>query len=497
MATFYTFGFVRKLAAIVLLHFAVIVGFGQPAHAAEISAPNSQYCKVKLDGAISPGDTDKLKKYATDNKIIDPEQYEIGYALCLNSPGGSLNEALKLAKYFQEEVVTTVIDQNDACLSACSIAFMFGTEAAGDYIGSKRAMHYTARLGFHRPSLSIPDRQDYTDEQIDRALKVVLDSVVNLLVEANKVFFGHSQPIMTSDLIEKMFDHEGDDFYEITTVDQVGRWNIDVLGWRPPERMELHHAHNACMNILSWPVGLASNYQPLNFRMSSEITDFKSFQYNGDASTGYKTANADGQPARIALSVPSPAGDDNGGGQCIFSREISTPSAEESVGPVALVNSGIQGCGSDLSTSVKFGEGQCSPYTFESSPYGRDFFFDQFLRAIAMANPNAVLAELASQRAFDEPIYMTDCFVLRNRSELERNKCSATVYKKGNGEQAEYFKTFTWPSGNKTIIAHDRTGVKINGKRGIPRDRGELGQFVECVTNSASGNEFCHGVRQN
>ncbi|MBO6918397.1 MAG: hypothetical protein JJ858_08205 [Rhizobiaceae bacterium] len=486
-----------RFALAALTVFVLMMGLAHVAKAAEISVPDSPYCKVKLDGVISPGDTDKLTAFVKNNKIVDLERYDPGYALCLNSAGGSLNEALKLAKYFQNDVVTTVIDQNDACLSACSIAFMFGTEAAGDYIGSKRAMHFTARLGFHRPSLSIPNRADYTDEQIDKALKVVLDSVVNLLIEANKVFFGHSQPIMTSDLIEKMFDHEGEDFYEITTVDQVGRWNIDVLGWRPPERMELHHAHNACMNILSWPVGLTTNYRPLNFASGLEITGFESFQYNGDASTGYKTARAEGQAARIALNTPSPAGDDNGGGQCIFSREVSTPSAEESYGPVALINAGIQGCGSDSSTSVDFGQGECSTYTFEKNPYGNAFFFDQFLSAIAMANPKATLSELASQRAFDEPVYMTDCFVLRNRSELERNKCSATVHKKGNGEQAEYFKTFTWPSSNKTIIAHDKTGVKINGKRGIPRDRQELGSFVECVTNTSSGNEFCHGVRRN
>lgn len=496
MAAHKGFEITGKLASVIALAlFYVCVA--HIAKAAEISVPNSPYCKVKLDGVISPGDTDTLIAFVKEKKIVDPERYDPGYALCLNSPGGSLNEALKLAKYFQEEVVTTVIDQNDACLSACSIAFMFGTEAAGDYIGSKRAMHYTARLGFHRPSLSIPNRADYTDEQIDKALKVVLDSVVNLLVEANKVFFGHSQPIMTSDLIEKMFDHEGDDFYEITTVDQVGRWNIDVLGWRPPERMQLHHAHNACMNLLSWPVGLTTNYRPLNFATGLELTGFESFQYNGDASTGYKTARAEGQAARIALNTPSPAGDDNGGGQCIFSREVSTPSLDNSVGPIALANAGIQGCGADLSTEVDFGKGECSTYTFDENPYGNAFFFDQFLSAISMANPKATLAELVSQRAFDEPIYTTDCFVLRNRSELERNKCSATVYKKGNGEQAEYFKTFTWPSGNKTIVAHDRTGVKINGKRGVPRARDELGSFIECVTNTSSGNEFCHGVRQN
>lgn len=497
MATLFNFKRVTKSASFVFALFALLLGNGNQIHAAEILKSTTKYCDVMLDGVIGSGDTEKLIQFAKINKLIDPEGYDIGYALCLNSPGGSLNEALKLAKYFQKEVVTTVINQNDACLSACSIAFMFGTQAEGDFIGSKRAMHYTARLGFHRPSLSIPNRADYTDEQIDKALKVVLDSVVNLLIEANQVFFGHSQPIMTADLIEKMFDHEGDDFYEINTVDQVGRWNIEVLGWKAPDRLELHHAHNACMNILSWPVGLASNYRPLDFASGIEITGFEAFQYNGDASTSYKTAKSTDEPARLALNTPSPAGDDNGGGQCIFSRKVSVQTTSSDGIPKPLDTAGIQGCGADLSTSVDFGKGECNSYVFEKSPYGNGFYFDTFLRAIAMANPKANLAELNSQRAFDEPIYITDCFVLRNRTELERNKCSATIYKKGNGNNAEYFKTFTWPSGNKTIIAHNRSGVKINGKQGVSRDRDQLGQFIECVTNTSSGNEFCHGTRRN
>lgn len=476
---------------------AIMCGFTGQATAGDLTLSNSPYCQAKLDGAITSGDTKRLIQFAKSNKLIDPEGDVIGFALCLNSPGGSLNEALELARYFKEEVITTIIDKNDVCLSACAVAFMFGTEARGDYIGSKRAMHYTSRLGFHRPSLAIPNREDYTDEQIDKALKVILDSVVNLMVEANFIFFGHSQPIMAADLIQQMFNHEGNDFFEIETVDQVGRWNIEVLDWAPPQRLELHHIHNACMNLLTWPVALSSNYRQFDYAAGIDLIEYGPFQYAGDGAMGYLTADQEGQETRLSLSTPSPSGDDNGGGQCIFEMKPFkiNSSLDGTINP--LDNWGITGCGADLTTSVVLGNGECNNYVFEKNPFGEQFFFDSFLRAIAVANPKSRLSDLVSQRAFAASAFETDCFVLKNGTELERNKCKARVRKVRRSNGFEYDKVFVWPSGNKTIISHNKTGVTINGKKGIPRDRSQNSPFEECVTNSQSGNEFCHGLRKN
>lgn len=498
MASFYH---LKTTYRVLLGHLAILTaimcGFTGQATAGDLTLSDSPYCQAKLDGTITSGDTKRLIQFAKNNKLIDPEGDTIGFALCLNSPGGSLNEAMELARYFKEEVVTTIIDKNDACLSACAVAFMFGTQAAGDFIGSKRAMHVTSRLGFHRPSLAIPNRQDYTDEQIDKALKVILDSVVNLMVEANYVFFGHSQPIMASDLIQLMFKHEGNDFFEIKTVDQVGRWNIEVLGWTPPSQLQLHHVHNACMNLLTWPVGLSANYRPFNYGAGLDLTEYNTFQYAGDGAMGYLTAGQSGYKSRLSLSTPSPAGDDNGGGQCIFALAAEKQNSNFDGTPNPIDVWGISGCGADLTTSVDFGKGECNNYTFEKNPFGDVFYFDQFLRAIALANPKAQLNDLASQRAFAASVPETDCFVLKNGTEVERNKCRASVRKVRRSDGFEYDKVFVWPSGNKTIISHKKTGVTINGKKGIPRDRSQSAPFEECVTNSQSGNEFCHGLRKN
>jgi|GEM_PF-5484866 len=467
--------------------------------AADFTLSNSAFCQVKLAGVIANGDTGQLIRFVKDKNVIDPENDEIGYSLCLDSPGGSFNEAMVLARYFQTKVVSTVIDRNAACLSACAVAFMFGTEAAGDFIGSKRAMHFSARLGFHRPALKVPNRADYTDEQIEKALKVILDSVVNLMVEANRVQFNHSQPIMASDLIQHMFNHEGNDFYEIETVDQAGRWNIQVLGWTPPERFALHHAHNACMNLLSWPVGFTSHFKPFNYAAGIRASSYSSFDFIGDrfGMLGFQTAEKSGDVHRIALTTPSTTGDDNGSGQCIFAMETSklNTNFNEAENPLGIWR--LKGCGSDSSTSVDFGEGECTLGNFEEHPFGEDFSFDQYLRAIAIANPKSRLSDLASQKAFQASEFETDCFVLNNGSELERNRCKASVEKDRSPANPMYSKIFVWPSGSKTVISYRPDRITINGRSGITRKDTNTSRFVECVTNTRSGNEFCHGLREN
>lgn len=80
------------------------------------------------------------------------------YALCLDSGGGDLDEAMKIAALFKGWMM--VVEDGAECISACSVIFM--SAAARDRVSGYsdkspgRFLHYNGLLGFHSPSLNFP-----------------------------------------------------------------------------------------------------------------------------------------------------------------------------------------------------------------------------------------------------------------------------------------------------------------------------------------------------
>ena len=71
-----------------------------------------------LIGAISPGDADRIIEALTTDA---PKQ------LYLNSPGGSVADALALGRHLRDAQIATTIAEGDVCLSACPYIFAGGT----------------------------------------------------------------------------------------------------------------------------------------------------------------------------------------------------------------------------------------------------------------------------------------------------------------------------------------------------------------------------------
>jgi hypothetical protein len=94
---------------------------------------------VLLSGEISEGDADTLKasiKAANDaGKLVS--------GLRLNSPGGNLLEALKLANAVQFAKVATNVAGNATCASACFLVYA---------AGATKFANYTAQVGVHGAS---------------------------------------------------------------------------------------------------------------------------------------------------------------------------------------------------------------------------------------------------------------------------------------------------------------------------------------------------------
>ena len=174
----------NKVAAV--LSFLCLTLLGSALSAASISKQkkDDSECAISLQGEIEAGDSVQLSKVAEsfyqELQLNDTlyERLASPVYVCLNSPGGSLLEGVELAKVISDFGLATRIPNNSVCLSACSIAFMAGSfgHPEGEVSFTHRTMHPTAKLGFHAPSLNIPQGQ-YNEESVEKAYNVALQAV--------------------------------------------------------------------------------------------------------------------------------------------------------------------------------------------------------------------------------------------------------------------------------------------------------------------------------
>jgi len=86
---------------------------------------------LTLTGSIMPGDADRM----VEN--LRPAITQVR----LNSPGGSVQDALAIGQQIRDAKIETVMFQDDICLSACPYILASGTE---------RRVHEQAQVGVHQ-----------------------------------------------------------------------------------------------------------------------------------------------------------------------------------------------------------------------------------------------------------------------------------------------------------------------------------------------------------
>ncbi|SHJ26292.1 SH3 domain-containing protein [Shimia gijangensis] len=235
------------------------------AWAADLSVSGSDICQTRLSGQITKGDAETLRAWYIDKGLFEGNIHN--EALCLDGPGGSLGEALKMSRFLYEFGIRTRLDKNATCLSACAVLFMMGTEYAdhgsGDGLNADRRMHVTAQLGFHRPELRLPSGGSVDTEQLGRAYDLAIDTVLEFVRLAN--FASHSETMIASDLIEVMMERKGENFFYIDTVGKAGRWNIGLEGLTLPRAMDKQAALTACNNLAIWQLRYIDDYNDYSY----------------------------------------------------------------------------------------------------------------------------------------------------------------------------------------------------------------------------------------
>ncbi|MEM8837229.1 MAG: hypothetical protein AAGE89_03990 [Pseudomonadota bacterium] len=226
-------------------------------------------CILELKGKIETGDAQKLERLIAgpkyfDEKTSEAERAELldsGFAriwlkdvginfeipigrLCLNSPGGSFEEGLKIARLIENRA-GTVIRQDEECLSACAIIFMAGSHYVGEDGGAKtvdRHMHKTAHLGFHAPALGT-DLEAWDRILMETAYAQALKNAEEILASLDKLS-------MDQFLFRNMLRTPPKEFFYIDTPGKAGRWDIAVYGVDLPKTIDHRHVFHACEKAL-------------------------------------------------------------------------------------------------------------------------------------------------------------------------------------------------------------------------------------------------------
>lgn len=77
--------------------------------------------RALLEGGIQPGDAERIEKQLAE---LEPKPGGV----ILNSPGGSVQDALLLGRYLRDADLTTALRSGDICYSACPYLLAAGTD---------------------------------------------------------------------------------------------------------------------------------------------------------------------------------------------------------------------------------------------------------------------------------------------------------------------------------------------------------------------------------
>tara|TARA_R110002049_G_scaffold10127_1_gene50087 strand:- start:40676 stop:42133 length:1458 start_codon:yes stop_codon:yes gene_type:complete len=238
--------------------------FATASSAGQFDVGQAGQCQLAFSGTISAGDAQRLHDNLGAFDFEDGETSD--QILCLNSPGGSLAEALKMGQILYDSGIGTRLPRDSTCLSACAVLFMLGTryfyEGVGDGHNANRAMHLSARLGFHKPQISLNSDGTFDAAAVEKSFNIAIAATLEFVRLANKGSV--TTTMIPSDLIEAMFAHEGADYFEIDTIGKTARWNIQVDGLALPRAMDGDAAYQACTNLGVWQ----SRYDPKPTRQS-------------------------------------------------------------------------------------------------------------------------------------------------------------------------------------------------------------------------------------
>lgn len=425
-------------------------------YGATITKSNNDVCVLQLEGEIVAGDFERFMQLAATNfKGVDGESSSAD-TICLNSPGGSVLEGVKLAKQFYKQGVGTVIPAGAECHSMCAIMFMMGIAQGPEVNFVNRKLHVTGALGFHRPYLALDSDELVSARALPIAHDWAMEAMMELMILANGQVPWSASTMMRPDLIQLMLTHVGDDFYYIDTVEKAGRFEIELFGYDKPTELTEERAYYACENSFHWQVGLIG-----------KDTDYADLVQSVGAYQTVSKIVQDKGSLRIYSVTSGDAGYSEAG--CLIGQKDDY----------------FLGCGFNGMYSISLGLSQCTLADFEER--------SQWVSPLAAFKPSTPIRMLAANKPPHQIETKTagsgTCLVISPTGAVEQDPCQARPISARNGAGQEFAGVeFIWPSGSKTVLVKDGTNLTLNGK---PAYAVPEGSYTLCVVNGDTGNRFC------
>lgn len=187
-----------------------ITGITGPANAADISYPKHGF--MLLSGEIRPGDAEEVASNLGKNTTV---------LLLLNSMGGNVAEAMKIALLIKGARLMTMVDSGGFCASSCFFLYLAGysrSAATANEDGTlpKRRYAKMGYVGIHRPYLKAPSGDQVSIRKQEEVMRKVRSYLVSEAVPQH--------------LIDEMMSRPSNDIYWLSERDQefIGDYNAGI-----------------------------------------------------------------------------------------------------------------------------------------------------------------------------------------------------------------------------------------------------------------------------
>jgi len=205
---------------------------------------------MTLKGPIKTGDAEKVRS-ALHSGDTPLQAGATGHAqITLDSQGGSFEEAIRLMDLFREVAISTRIEADAECFSACAVAFLGGHHInEASIYWPHRTVDPGGILGFHAPSLENVGEGMVPVEVLSISYEVALEAIAAIIERKEEFQIADS-------LIETILRTPPSEMYTVETIDDYKRWRIgtnveETPNWRPNQR----EMARLCRNVFSWENG--------------------------------------------------------------------------------------------------------------------------------------------------------------------------------------------------------------------------------------------------
>ena len=400
--------------AVLLLGAAALTAMSGAVRAATIGpASNAVYnCVAEISGVIEKGDAERLR--AVLEALPAPGGFGeiVSRRICLDSPGGSFAEAIRMANVVYSKFGTAV-PRGATCESACSVVFLAGSMSPEDDRGviADRIMHPTARLGFHAPSLVVPEGQ-YDQIAVNKAYTVAVGGIGQLIGVSGFI----KLPVT---LISAMLETPPNQMMHVETVGQAARWQIAVAPTVAPDKLSDLAVINACNNWYQF--------------QTDTISANGFFEPNKSFISAMELPKIERQDGEFRATLPG------FGQEAAYECNVSMAASQETKG--AAYDIGFVSIGDEVGTEL-------FPYML----FSRDTAIQTLARADD-ATPETVAFEERNSPWVDSS--RGECFVFAGSSMADHDPCVLIASRKVTGKAFKLTKSFVWPSGGKTVVVEE------------------------------------------